>query len=459
MTTSNWSLDFRKAIASWLGNTLTPDHVESMIPEGDPLRMWWEPEPRETAVSRLAAILCGGADHLTLLALVQRARVIAAPPLEVEERISRELEGIALGARSTVLASDAQPETFLSYAHEDMERATAIGRLLGLQGIRLFRDVERIRPGESITTRLHQVLSMVNSAVVIVSGASHESEWVDRELRQLLARREDGGLTVLPVLVDDVPLPESIADVFTIDLRGYRGAEDDGWAHPRLQPLILRLRSLAAPLTGGPAAAPPAPAWRPMRFEVKTSRRILDDVFHVDESLVSYERFDGTMSRPLRYLTFVRGDSVAAILVNRRRGTVILTRQFRYPTTGNTSGWMIETVAGMLQAGESPEAGMRREIEEETGYRIGALTRISTFFVSPGGSSERVILFQADVDESDKVSESGGLMAEGEDIEIVSLTFAEARAMVASGAIADAKTIIGLQWLFAASTGGGSGEP
>jgi hypothetical protein len=123
-----------------------------------------------------------------------------------------------------------------------MERAAAIGRLLGSQGIGLFRDVERIRPGESITTRLHQVLTMVDSAVVVVSRSALDSEWVDRELQRLLARRESSDLTLLPILVDDVPLPESIADVFTIDLRGYRGEIDDAWAHPRLQPLIQRLR-------------------------------------------------------------------------------------------------------------------------------------------------------------------------------------------------------------------------
>ena len=249
--TANWSPDLRESIALWLGRSLTVEHVEVMIPEGDPLRIWWAPEPRATAVSRLATLLCGGADHLTLLALVQRARTISLPPRELEERLSLELDAIALSARSAMLTSDVQPDTFLCYAHEDMERAAAIGRLLGSQGVRLFRDVERIRPGESITTRLHQVLTMVDSAVVIVSRSAHDSEWVDRELQQLLARRESSDLTLLPILVDDVPLPASIADVFTIDLRGYRGETDNAWAHPRLEPLIRRLRARPEPRTQG----------------------------------------------------------------------------------------------------------------------------------------------------------------------------------------------------------------
>ena len=410
-------------------------------------RLWREPEPRSDAVPRLVALLCGGADHSTLLALVQRARASSPPPRELDERIALELDEIAVGARLATLTPDAHPDTFLSYAHEDTERAAAIGRLLESNGVRVFRDVERIRPGESITTRLHQVMSVANSAVVIVSRSSHDSEWVDRELRQLVARKQQSNLTLLPVLVDEVPLPESIADVFTIDLRGYRGQIDDGWAQPRLQPLIERLRARPLPRTQGSAAERGASVSGSMKSEVTSSRIVFDDVFRVEEALVRFERFDGTMSPVLRRLSFVRGDSVAAILVNRRLGTVVLVRQFRYPTLASGAGWTIEAIAGTLEPDETPEAAMRREIEEETGYRVNDLRWISTFFVSPGGTTERVFLFHAEVDEANEVSINRGLEAEGENIEVIALPIDKIQSMIASGEIADAKTIVGLQWL------------
>lgn len=240
MTAPGWSPEARDALARWLSETLSADVVEAIIPEGDPLRTWWTADAA-SAVGSLTHVLFGGADHLTLLALVQRARLISPPPRELDERLSTELIQLATLARSAPVAADDSGETFLCYAHEDTERVIALQRLLTTEGVRIFRDVEHIRPGESITTRLYQVISAVRSAVTIVSHFSECSEWVSRERARLLARREGRGLLVMPVIIDDVPLPESIADLFTIDLRGYRGERDDGWARTRLRPLVRRL--------------------------------------------------------------------------------------------------------------------------------------------------------------------------------------------------------------------------
>lgn len=450
MTMRGWSSKLQESLAVWLGVTLTLEQVEAMVPDGDALRTWWSPEPSATAIPRLTALVCGGEDHLTLLALVQQARVISPPPKELDHALSIELRALAERARSTAVGSEFGDDTFLSYAHEDTERALAIGRLLAVHGVRLFRDVERIRPGESITTRLHQVMTLVDSAVVIVSRFSQESEWVDRELRQLVARRETAGLTLLPILLDDVPLPELVADLFTIDLRGYGGSGDDTWADPRLEPLVQRLRAgrqgRRPPRT---RAVPAASTGGPMRFEVESSRMILDDFFKVEEARVRYERFDGSMTGAVRRLCFLRGDSVAAILVNRVRRDVILIKQFRYATCTNGPGWVIEAIAGMVEGDEAPETAIRREIEEEAGFRVDDLITISTFYTSPGGSSERITLFCADVDESSPSGARGGVKDEGEDIQVLSFPIDEIGAMLAAGEIADAKTIIGLQWLVA----------
>jgi nudix-type nucleoside diphosphatase (YffH/AdpP family) len=104
----------------------------------------------------------------------------------------------------------------------------------------------------------------------------------------------------------------------------------------------------------------------------------------------------------------------------------------------------------MIDRGEQPEDSMRREIEEELGYRTDGIEHIATFYVSPGGSSERIWVYYAEVGDAGHVSAGGGLPGEYEDIRVVSISPEEARAALKDGKIADAKTIIGLQWLFAA---------
>jgi ADP-ribose pyrophosphatase len=174
---------------------------------------------------------------------------------------------------------------------------------------------------------------------------------------------------------------------------------------------------------------------------------LLDDYFKVEAAEVSYERFDGTMSPPVRRLDLKRGDAVAAILLNRARGSVILVRQFRYATLAQGEGWLTEAVAGLVDEGETPDEAVRREILEETGYDTGTLERISCFYPTPGITSERIILYCAETRGEAPVAKGGGLAAEHEDIQVIELPLADAFAGLERGDIADAKTIIGLMWL------------
>ncbi len=181
--------------------------------------------------------------------------------------------------------------------------------------------------------------------------------------------------------------------------------------------------------------------------EIKSKKLIFDDFFKVQEAILRYRRFDGKMSRTVRRLNFERGDSVAAIILNRDTQRVILVNQFRYPTYEKGPGWICEIVAGVLEANETPEAAMRREILEEIGYRADNLTHLSTFYLSPGSSSERIILYYVEVENADKVSRGGGLAPEDEDIQSVEFSLSEVWQALDSGAIVDAKTIIALMWL------------
>jgi ADP-ribose pyrophosphatase len=128
-------------------------------------------------------------------------------------------------------------------------------------------------------------------------------------------------------------------------------------------------------------------------------------------------------------------------------GEILLARQFRYPTLDKGPGWVLEVPAGVVEDGEDPIETMRRELVEELGYEATHIELIAGFYVSPGGSSERVFLYYAEVAESGRVSDGGGVVAEGEDITIESYTLDELVARMDSGDIVDAKTLIGIQWL------------
>ncbi len=180
---------------------------------------------------------------------------------------------------------------------------------------------------------------------------------------------------------------------------------------------------------------------------IEEKKRILDDFFKVEEAHLRYECFDGNMSPIVRRLNFDRGDSVAALMFNPNTQRIVLVNQFKYPTYEKGPGWITEVVAGMIDNNESPEAAIQREIAEETGCSVTQLEHIATFYVSPGGSSERVNLYYAEIDQSKRVGFGGGVASEHEDIRIVELSITEALSGVHSGSIADAKTIIAIFWL------------
>lgn len=142
-----------------------------------------------------------------------------------------------------------------------------------------------------------------------------------------------------------------------------------------------------------------------------------------------------------------RGNGATILLVNWERRTVVLTRQFRMPTylNGHVDGMLIEAAAGLLD-GEDAEAAIRREVEEETGYRVGAVQQLFELFMSPGSVTERVAFFAADYTEADRVSEGGGVAEENERIEVVEFGLDDALQLVDRGEICDGKTVLLLQW-------------
>tara|TARA_Y100000815_G_scaffold266854_1_gene285569 strand:+ start:185 stop:772 length:588 start_codon:yes stop_codon:yes gene_type:complete len=142
-----------------------------------------------------------------------------------------------------------------------------------------------------------------------------------------------------------------------------------------------------------------------------------------------------------------RGNGAVVLLYNPDQKTVILTRQFRMPTylNKNSDGMMIEACAGLLDEND-PKTAIIKEIEEETGYRIKTVEKVFESYMSPGSVTEILHFFIAAYSESQKVSEGGGAADETENIEVLEYSFQEALALIKTGEIKDAKTIMLLQY-------------
>lgn len=171
-------------------------------------------------------------------------------------------------------------------------------------------------------------------------------------------------------------------------------------------------------------------------------------IFKIEEVHLKFERFDGRMSEEIVRLNLERGDGVAAVLHNEQADTLVMIEQFRYATHETGNGWMLELPAGIVEDDEDdPQATMHRELAEEIGYQVESLRPIGQFYLSPGGSTERIYLYYANVTPDNKTEDGGGLDEEDEDIRTVILPVQDALHKISTGEICDAKTIIGLQWL------------
>jgi GDP-mannose pyrophosphatase NudK len=142
-----------------------------------------------------------------------------------------------------------------------------------------------------------------------------------------------------------------------------------------------------------------------------------------------------------------RGNGATILLYNKDAKTVVLTRQFRMPTfiNGNDTGYLIECCAGLLDQ-DNAEDCIRRETEEETGFRIGQVEKVFEAYMSPGSVTELLYFFVAAYSHNMKMHDGGGLQEENEDIEVLEMPFEKALKMITSGEIKDGKTIMLLQY-------------
>ena len=171
-----------------------------------------------------------------------------------------------------------------------------------------------------------------------------------------------------------------------------------------------------------------------------------DNWYTLNKYSFDYQKPDGEWERQERE-AYDRGNGSTILLYNSKKGSVILTRQFRLPTfvNGNANGMLVETCAGLLDENNAEDC-IKKETEEETGYKIDKVKKIFESYMSPGSVTEILHFFVAEYSDSMRVSAGGGLEHEQENIEVLELNFDDAYAMIESGKIKDGKTIMLLQY-------------
>lgn len=182
------------------------------------------------------------------------------------------------------------------------------------------------------------------------------------------------------------------------------------------------------------------------KVNIKSIVNLSNNHYTLDKINFDYQTKNGEWQNQNRE-SYNRGDGAAILLYNSTKKTVILTKQFRMPSylNGNTNGMMIEVCAGLLDA-DDPLTCIKKEAEEETGYKINKPVKLFQIYSTPGAVTEKIHYFIAEVDHNMKVSDGGGLEDETEEIEILEIPFEKTFEMISTGEICDAKTIILLQY-------------
>ncbi|TDE09995.1 GDP-mannose pyrophosphatase NudK [Dyadobacter psychrotolerans] len=180
-------------------------------------------------------------------------------------------------------------------------------------------------------------------------------------------------------------------------------------------------------------------------FNLVSEEVLSDNWYTLRKFTFDYQNANGTWERQSRE-AYDRGNGATILLYNKEKQTVILTRQFRLPTytNGNTTGMLIEACAGLLDK-DNAEDCIRRETEEETGYKIRSVKKIFEAYMSPGSVTEILYFFVAEYSQEMKTGNGGGCETEQENIEVMEISFPEALKMMDSGEIKDAKTMLLLQ--------------
>ena len=185
-----------------------------------------------------------------------------------------------------------------------------------------------------------------------------------------------------------------------------------------------------------------------MKVEIIKRENIFKGFFTLEKADLRFEKFDNSMSERVSRLNVYRGDAVSVLLYDDVKRIFIFVKQFRYPiyTVEPENAWTLEAVAGSIEGNHTPLETAIKEVVEEVGYYLepDQLEYIGKCYPSPGGTSERIYLYIADIAGCSRTNSGGGLDHEVEDIDVIELGYEETFALVKSSGICDAKTLISL---------------
>ena len=181
-----------------------------------------------------------------------------------------------------------------------------------------------------------------------------------------------------------------------------------------------------------------------LMYKLLSERTVFSDIFHLEEGRIQYTDEAGKPHKEFSRLRLNRQNASAVFIYNQETKKVVLVRQFRYAIAAKSPEPILEIMAGRISVGEDPLETALRESIEECGYRIRKenIQLLSSFFASPGYSSEKFFLYYATVTNADKVALGGGLEDEDEYIEVVEMTYPDFFKLLDENKIEDAKTLM-----------------
>lgn len=181
--------------------------------------------------------------------------------------------------------------------------------------------------------------------------------------------------------------------------------------------------------------------------EILACEPLYKGFFKCNKYTLRHKLFAGGWSEPVQREFFERGKAAALLAYDQKQDAVVLVEQFRFGAMASKqSPWLFELIAGIIEDGEDAQQVVQREAYEEAGLVVEKCQFMLSYFVSPGGTTETVDLFIANVDSSN-IKGLFGLPEEGEDIRVHVVPREQAYEWVKNGKINNSATIIGLQWL------------
>lgn len=185
-----------------------------------------------------------------------------------------------------------------------------------------------------------------------------------------------------------------------------------------------------------------------MQWNIHSIKQVYSGFFKLSQIYLQHELFTGGQSPLVMRERIDRGNAVAVLPYDPVRDKVVLVEQFRIGACGkesNSNPWLLEVIAGYQEPGETSEAVVHREAEEEAGCTISNLQLLYNYYSSPGSSSERIKIYFARTD-STNINGIHGLKDEGEDIKVHAVDSTKAFEWLDAGRIDSAVPIIALQW-------------